>query len=97
MLPIFWLETADADLAAITDYIGARNINAAESMWHRLRSCVLPLSEHPYLFPSSDRAPGLREIGAHPNYIVMYRVAAGRIEIVNVVHARQQFPGSPHE
>ena len=29
MLPIFWLETADADLAAITDYIGARNINAA--------------------------------------------------------------------
>ena len=43
MLPIFWLETADADLAAITDYIGARNINAAESMWHRLRSCVLPL------------------------------------------------------
>jgi toxin ParE1/3/4 len=97
MLPIFWLETADADLAAITDYIGARNINAAESMWHRLRSCVLPLSEHPYLFPSSDRAPGLREIVAHPNYIVMYRVAAGRIEIVNVVHARQQFPGSPHE
>ena len=97
MLPIFWLETADADLAAITDYIGARNINAAESMWHRLRSCVLPLSEHPYLFPSSDRAPGLREIVAHPNYIVMYRVAAERIEIVNVVHARQQFPGSPHE
>ena len=66
-------------------------------MWHRLRSCVLPLSEHPYLFPSSDRAPGLREIVAHPNYIVMYRVAAERIEIVNVVHARQQFPGSPHE
>ena len=45
MLPIFWLETADADLAAITDYIGARNINAAESMWHRLRSCVLPLGK----------------------------------------------------
>lgn len=93
MLPIFWLETADADLAAITDYIGARNINAAEGMWHRLRSCVLPLSAHPYLYPISDRAPGLREIVAHPNYIVLYRVAAERIEIVNVVHARQQYPG----
>ena len=92
MLPIFWLETADADLAAITDYIGARNINAAEGMWHRLRSCVLPLSAHPYLYPISDRAPGLREIVAHPNYIVLYRVAAERIEIVNVVHARQQYP-----
>ena len=93
MLPIFWLETADADLAAITDYIGARNINAAEGMWHRLRSCVLPLSAHPYLYPISDRAPGLREIVAHPNYIVLYRVAAERIELVNVVHARQQYPG----
>ena len=93
MLPIFWLETADADLAAITDYIGARNINAAEGMWHRLRSCVLPLSAHPYLYPISDRAPGLREIVAHPNNIVLYRVAAERIEIVNDVHARQQYPG----
>ena len=94
MLPIFWLETADADLAAITDYIGLRNIGAAERMWHRLRACVLPLSEHPYLYPISDRAPGLREIVAHPNYIVLYRVTAERVEVVNVLHARQQYPNA---
>ena len=50
MLPIFWLETADSDLDAITDYIGEHGIEVAERMWHRLRSSVLPLSEHPYLY-----------------------------------------------
>lgn len=92
MLPVLWLESADADLASIIDYIGERNISAAERMWERLRSSVLPLSEHPYLYPISARIPGLREIVAHPNYIVLYRVASDRIEIVNVVHARQQYP-----
>lgn len=29
----------------------------------------------------------------HPNYIVLYRVAATCIEVVNVVHARREFPG----
>lgn len=38
MLPIFWLASAEADLAAITDYIGERNIGAAERMWARLRA-----------------------------------------------------------
>lgn len=92
MLPIFWLESADSDLDIITEYIGRYSIDAAERMWHRLRASVLPLSEHPYLYRQSERVPGLREIVAHPNYIVLYRVAANRIEVVNVVHARRQFP-----
>jgi len=93
MLPVFWLETADTDLANITEYIGQHDVSAAERMWIRLRNCVLPLSEHPYLYPISERIPGLREIVAHPNYIVLYRVTETRIEIVNVVHARRNFPG----
>ncbi|WP_122297207.1 MULTISPECIES: hypothetical protein [Pseudomonas syringae group] len=32
---------------------------------------VLPLSEHPYLYAISDRVPGMREIVAHPNYLVL--------------------------
>jgi len=92
MLPIFWLETADADLAEITDYIGQYSPDAAERMWYRLRESVLPVSEHPYMYRMSERVPGLREIVAHPNYIVLYRVTASRIEIVNIVHARREFP-----
>jgi plasmid stabilization system protein ParE len=94
MLPVFWLESADADLFAIINYIGQFDVGAAKRMWDRLRACVMPLSEHPYLYNLSDRVLGLREIVAHPNYIILYRVTADRIEIVNVVHARREFPES---
>ncbi|MDR0480520.1 MAG: type II toxin-antitoxin system RelE/ParE family toxin [Gallionellaceae bacterium] len=57
-----------------------------------MRNSVLPLSEHPYLSHMSNCIPDLRELVAHPNYIVLYRVTTTRIEIVNVVHARRNFP-----
>jgi plasmid stabilization system protein ParE len=38
------------------------------------------------------RIPGTRELVVHPNYLVIYRVAASAIEIINVLHARQQYP-----
>ncbi|EPG0403160.1 type II toxin-antitoxin system RelE/ParE family toxin [Escherichia coli] len=86
------LESADTDLDDITSYIARFDIDAAERLWQRLRGCVLPLSEHPYLYPPSDRVPGLREIVAHPNYIILYRVTTSSVEVVNVIHARRQFP-----
>lgn len=92
MLPIVWRDSARDDLRQIVSHIAEENPPAARRMKMRLEAVVLPLSEHPYLYRQSDRVPGLREIVAHPNYIVLYRVAADRIEIVNVVHARRQFP-----
>jgi toxin ParE1/3/4 len=38
------------------------------------------------------RIPGTREAVVHPNYIVVYRVTAEAVEIVSVVHARQEYP-----
>jgi plasmid stabilization system protein ParE len=38
------------------------------------------------------RVPGTREAVVHPNYILIYLVGAEAIEIVNVVHARRQYP-----
>ncbi len=32
MLPIFWLESADADLATITDHIGQYDVIATERL-----------------------------------------------------------------
>ena len=61
-------------------------------MWHLLRSSVLPLSEHPYLYRQSDRVPGLRQIVAHPNYIVVYRVLADQVEITGVLHSHSEYP-----
>lgn len=59
-----------------------------------LEEAILPAAGHPYLYRRSERVPGLREVVAHPNYIILYRVAADHIEVVNVVHARREFPGS---
>ncbi|HAF5791928.1 TPA: type II toxin-antitoxin system RelE/ParE family toxin [Salmonella enterica] len=92
MLPVVWRASARDDLRQIVIYIARDNPPAARRLKIRIEASVLPLSEHPYLYPLSDRVPGLREIVAHPNYIVLYRVAATRIEVVNVVHARRQFP-----
>ena len=56
-----------------------------------IETAILPFAEHPYLF-RLGRVSGTRELVAHPNYVVVYRVLADRVEIVNVVHARQQYP-----
>jgi plasmid stabilization system protein ParE len=36
--------------------------------------------------------PGTREAVVHPNYILVYRVTADAVEIVNLVHARREYP-----
>ena len=94
MLPIYWLESAEADIVDIIEYIAQFNVAAAELMWNLLRDSVLPLSHQPYLYRQSERIPDLREIVVHPNYIVLYRVNENSVEIVNIVHARRQFPSS---
>lgn len=92
MLPIIWRAAAREDLRQIIATIAEDNPPAARRMLKRLQDAVLPLAEHPYLFRASERVPGLREVVAHPNYVVLYRVTASCIEVVTVVHARRQFP-----
>ena len=38
------------------------------------------------------RASGTREAIINPNYILVYRVTADTVEIVNLMHTRQQYP-----
>lgn len=91
MLPITWRASAREDLANIIGYIAERNPQAARRMKDRIEESVSSLAEHPYLH-RVGRVPGTREVIAHPNYIVVYRVTADRIEVSNVLHARQEYP-----
>lgn len=91
MLPIQWRPQARKSLKKIVLYIAERNLPAALAMRHRIEDAVLPLSEHPYLF-KIGRVRGTREIVAHPNYIIIYRVQVDCVEVLDVVHSRQQFP-----
>lgn len=91
MLPIVWLQAAVNDLSSIILYISNENPSAARRLKSRLQAAPLPLAEHPYLFPLG-RVSGTRELVAHPNYIIVYRIASDRVEIVNVLHSRQTYP-----
>ena len=90
MLPIVWLQAAVNDLSSIILYIANENPSAARRLKSRLQAAPLPLAEHPYLFPLG-RVSGTRELVAHPNYIIVYRIASDRVEIVNVLHSRQTY------
>jgi toxin ParE1/3/4 len=92
MLPIEWRPTANEDLVEILDYIKARNELAAQRLFDRIESALEHTSEHPYLYKQSDRVLGLREIVVHPNYLVLYRVTPTAILVVNIVHAKTNFP-----
>lgn len=91
-LPIIWRLSARSDLAAIIRYVASVNPIAARRLRQILMESVLPVSEHPYLYRQSQTIPAMREIVAHPNYIVYYRVTATCIEVVNVIHTRREFP-----
>jgi len=92
VLPVVWLASAEEDLEQIITYIAEVNPSAARKLKARFEDALLPLSEHPYLHRPSERVQGLREVVAHPNYILVYRVAATSIEVVSVLHARQEYP-----
>ena len=92
MLLIEWTASARLDLLEILDYIAERNEPASHQLFERIEQDVEHAAEHPYLFKSSQRVPGLREIVTHPNYIIFYQVTATSLKVVNVVHARREFP-----
>lgn len=94
VLPIEWKASADAELLEILAFISERNALAAQRLYEGIKQDLEHASEHPYLFKPSLRVPGAREIVTHPNYILLYRVTSSCIEVVNMVHARREFPGS---
>lgn len=94
MLSIEWAPDALDELEEIIAYVAAESRSAAENLRHRIEASVLPAADHPYMF-RSGRVEGTREIVAHPNYIVVYRVLEDRIRVIAVVHARRRYPPAP--
>lgn len=91
MLPVIWSEHALADLDNLLDYIGERNEAAAVTLHRRIKEQAALLGKYPRLH-RPGRVAGTREIVAHPNYIVVYRVLPERVEIAAVLHSRRHYP-----
>ncbi|MDR3479921.1 MAG: type II toxin-antitoxin system RelE/ParE family toxin [Burkholderiaceae bacterium] len=91
MLLVQWLREAEDDLVEIVSFIADRDEIAAQRLKDAIEFAASRVPEHPYLYRLGV-VPGTREIVVHPNYIVVYRIASTCVEIVNVVHARQEYP-----
>ncbi|MDF3917844.1 type II toxin-antitoxin system RelE/ParE family toxin [Salinicola salarius] len=91
MLLVEWQPQARESLLEILDYLGDHNFYAAEWLQRAIEDTVEALPQHPYLF-RPGRVPGTREAVIHPNYLVVYRVAFDHIAIVEILHARQEYP-----
>ena len=86
-----WTDEALIDLAETLTYIEQFNPLAARTLRHTIESGVEQLPRTPLGF-REGRVAGTREWVAHPNYIVVYRVGTTAIEVLRVLHARQEYP-----
>lgn len=91
MLTLLWSERALEELDQLIAYIGERNQAAGDRLLERIEFCAERLTEFPYMH-RAGREPGTREAVITPNYILIYRVAADAVEVLNVLHTRQQYP-----
>ena len=91
MLSVKWKTDAIYDLAEIIDYVEQRNARAADALHSDIVQVAESLINHPYLYRRGLVA-GTREAVVHPNYILVYLVGDEVIEILQVIHSRQQYP-----
>ena len=86
-----WRPAAIADRKSITAYIAQDNPKAAMEMGDMLLEKAELLDQHPML-GRVGRVKGTRELVAHPNYILIYRVVGEVAEVLRVKHAAQKWP-----
>ena len=88
---ISWTNESKLDLKEILSFINDKNPQAADKLVYQIFEAVEQLVAHPYLYRVGV-VGATREIVVHPNYVVVYRVTNEHIEILSVLHARQQYP-----
>lgn len=91
MTHVVWLDSALEDLQTIAAFIAERDPLAAQQLVGRLMDDADALAELPARF-RRGRVAGTHELVCHPNYLLVYRHTLSTIEILSVVHARQQYP-----
>lgn len=91
MLGLRWRPNALAQFDTLIAYVASDSLSAAQRLKQRILDAIEPARLYPEMF-RAGRVTGTREIVAHPNYVVVYRVMPGYLDVVAVVHARQKYP-----
>jgi toxin ParE1/3/4 len=84
-----WLPRAVEQLLSIIDYVSEDSPAAAVALGQSIREKTATLARYPSRY-RTGRVRGTREMVVMPNYIVVYRVAGERVQILRVRHARQR-------
>ena len=86
-----WTRKALENLNQIAAYIAQDNPVRASSFIGEIKDKTALLLTFPAL-GRPGRVPGTRELVVHPNYIVVYQVGIDTIDILRILHSRQQYP-----
>ncbi len=91
MLNLLWKRQASLDLLNLVEHIAQDNPDAAEALANDIEAKAEKLRTFPEMF-KLGRKRGTRELVAHKNYIVVYRVTNSQVEVLRVKHSAQQWP-----
>ena len=92
-LQLRWTEQATQQLEAIAEYISVSSPVYAEQVIERIVARLRQALEHPESGRRVPEAPGaeIREL-VEPPYRLLYRVRYETIEVVAILHGRQDLP-----
>lgn len=87
-----WTRAALADLATVHAHISADNAVAANALRDRAIGFVETVLAAQPGIGRPGRVEGTREAVVHPNYVMVYRVKEGVVEILAVRHVARRWP-----
>ncbi|MFK0312076.1 type II toxin-antitoxin system RelE/ParE family toxin [Pseudomonas sp. NPDC090233] len=88
---LVWRDMARKDRLRIMDHIAQDNPAAAISLDESFAEKARRAARSPSIY-KPGRYPGTREIVIRPNYVMVYRIVGENVEIIRILHARQQWP-----
>jgi toxin ParE1/3/4 len=89
---VFRALSAKADLDAIAEYFGTRNVAATLAMLDRIVTAEDLLAIHPRI-GHPGRAPGTREfVVSGTPFVLVYSVDGEMLTVLRVLHTQQQWP-----
>jgi len=84
-------QAALADLRDIGHWIALDNPERAVTFVRELGEKCLDLGEHPLLYPLAPEIGQEVRKRRHQRYLILYRIAGSRIEILHVVHGARDY------
>lgn len=92
-MTVKWTKTALKNLGLIADYIAQDKSIRAKTFVREIRGKTNLLADFPGM-GRPGRIIGTRELVVHKNYIVVYRVRDGQVEIIRIYHVAKLWPKS---